>query len=357
MTVFWKEKVPRMASIETIAMGETVRTDISKIDISKIYENDLFDTYQQREEHPEKKALLELMPPPPLPIAALIPETPAPKFLEPVGVTLRGIIMLGDDAQNRAIITYNKTKQEGNYRIGDMIDDAVIVRIESSRVLLVRSNGQEESLYLREKDALHAGEVLSAEQWEQVIRKEGGNRYEIDPVLFIEFVPNLAQGIDQLDLITVYRKGKAIGVRVGVLPHGSFGFECGLSNGDILTEINGIAPTTIENRMRIYKNILENDTLVVKLLRNTIAREHTYVIREFEQPMILGVKKTKPILTPASKMPYEVREEKQKELETRHTFAPTISEIKKREKESLLTKIKRTEDEARLKKREVRFDL
>ena len=38
-------------------------------------------------------------------------------------------------------------------KTGDVIEDAQLMRIFSNKVVLVRSNGQQEVLYLREKDA------------------------------------------------------------------------------------------------------------------------------------------------------------------------------------------------------------
>lgn len=51
------------------------------------------------------------------------------------------------------MIADNKTNQEGTFKVGDTVQDAQLIRIFSNKIILLRNNGQQEVLYLREQDA------------------------------------------------------------------------------------------------------------------------------------------------------------------------------------------------------------
>ena len=92
----------------------------------------------------------------PAPIALEIPAQKAPVFIAPLAATLKGVIYLQDDSEHSvAIIQFKDSKKEHNYKVGEMIQDAQILRIYPTKVVVVRSNGQQEVLYLREIGRAH----------------------------------------------------------------------------------------------------------------------------------------------------------------------------------------------------------
>jgi len=98
---------------------------------------------------------------------------PKPKFLDPLDITLKGIIVLvHNDSKNRAIIADNKTNKELTYKVGSAIEDAQLIRILSNKVIFLRSNGQQEVLYLREKDAELDPVYTIIDNWDGIIQKE-----------------------------------------------------------------------------------------------------------------------------------------------------------------------------------------
>ena len=250
-----QEKEPSRASIKpTVSAGE-MRVERSVINSKKIWERDLFDTIIVVP--PAKPSDVELeMPPAPVARPPIVPALPAPTFLPPLNVTLRGIVTVSyDDTKNRAIIANNQTTQEAVYKTGDTIEDAQLMRIFSNKVVLVRSNGQQEVLYLREKDAKTDPMFAALSGWAEVINEVHPNEYTIDPTLFADRVKSLAQFIDMLDLTSVYKKGQNVGCRIGSLEKDSFGASLGLQSGDIIVRINNIPATDTAHRLKIYKEM------------------------------------------------------------------------------------------------------
>lgn len=324
---------PRPPARESLAVSEyikPIRTDISQIPVEKIYQEDLFGTYVKEITRPAEETLVPPMPPTPEPQRPIIHEEPTPQFLDPLGVTLKGIIVVvTDDTQNRAIIMDNQTNKEARYKVGDKIEDAQLIRIFSNKIVFIRSNGQQEILYLRERDAQLDPSYAIISGWDEVIRKIDDNDYGVDVDTFAERVPNLAQFIDMLDLTTVYKQGSSIGCRVGVLLENSLGIALGLRTGDIILTVNSIPAAGTSDRFKIYKNITAlktGDTVELVVQRN--GREITiiYHLEEIKK----GI--TGQPQAVAQKAREEMMQEQQKILQEKYKFAPTVRDIRQREK-------------------------
>jgi type II secretory pathway component PulC len=341
-----RQKPLHWISIEPTTYIKMIKKEVSATEIAKIYENDLFDTYQKEEEKKEKP-LEHLMPAPPTPQAAVIPEPEVPTFLEPLQATLRGVIVVGDDRKNRIIIENTKTKEEGSLHIGETFEDAQLLRIFRNRAIFIRSNGQEETLYLTEKDAAGAPEALGAALWEDVIKKTSDTTFIVDPAMFVEYVTSLAQFIEDLDLITVYRKGQPFGTRVGKVEEGSFGSILGLQVGDIITKINGTPATDISKRVEIYNKVRTlplGQTITVNLLRhNTEEIKLSLKLQELEHSRVVTLGGQPRKVQELTKTIEDIEKEKEEIMQQKYSFAPTVNEIKKREKQVILKKVKKKE--------------
>lgn len=307
------------------------KAELPKIDLVKIYTNDLFGLYKEPPPRPIELPKEQQLPQPPSLQQPKPAIKPPPTFMAPLEITVRGVMILEDEQENVAIIEDNKTKQATNFYNGDKIQDAQLIRIARNKIILVRSNGQQETLYLDKHDA-EIDQLLSQEQdWSSVIKKLDINTYEIDPLQFIKRVHSLAQFIDMLNLSTVYRKGESIGCRIGGLVKNSLGDALGFKMGDIITHINNIPATTTEKRYDIYTMITqlsENKTVTVAITRKTVPLTITYTLRNFEEQKNEDIKK--------EKNPYDVNEEKQKVLERKYQFAPGAHELKKQEKQAMV---------------------
>ena len=149
--VFSQQALPEREDIEPLAYTKPVRALVSEVNIRKIYEDDLFGTYVQEVATPEKAQDVPNFPTPPAPKMAQPLVWPKPQFLEPLSISLKGIIIIADDqSRNSAIIADKKTNRETTYRVGDTMDDAQLLKIFNNKVVFLRSNGQQEVIYLRE---------------------------------------------------------------------------------------------------------------------------------------------------------------------------------------------------------------
>jgi len=254
---FWRVSMPEREDIQPMKAPSTRTQKSLEINLKKIYENDLFDTIGRSA--PERmRPQMPALPEPPRDQAIKIPAAPEPNFLEPLDVTLKGIVVLKQDStKNIAIMSENKTGKEGTYRVSDTLEDAQLVNIYGNKVVLLRSNGQQEVMYLREQDAKLDPSYLIVDGWDAVIKPLGPNRFGINPTEFSRRIESLAALIDVLGLTSAYKKGKSVGCRIGNLTEKSLGGQLGLQRGDIITSVNDIPATTTENRLRIYKNVID----------------------------------------------------------------------------------------------------
>lgn len=338
--LFSRQKPPAREDIEPVFYPQPIKTDISKINLSKIYENDLFDTYRKELPIPAEKNLGMPLPEPPLPRTLHMPPAPAPQFLEPLKITLKGIVAVStDDAQNIAIVADIKTSKEVNYRVGDTFEDAQLLRIFKNKVVFIRANGQQEVLYLRQQDAKKDPAFAVLRDWDDVIKNLGDNSFVLSPTEFVKRIATLSDVIEMLDLTTVYQKGQSIGVRVGTLPVNSFAPLFGLIPGDIIVSVNAISVANSGNRLAAYKNVISmklEDTLTV-------------VVHRRDQEMVLKIKLSELEKNSAEKeieqaalhemnLYSDAQQERLRAFEQKHKLAPTVQEIRMHEKRAMVEK-------------------
>jgi type II secretion system protein C len=335
--IFSRQHIRSPFAIEPEISADRIKRDEIKINISKIYENDIFDTYQKKSENPFEGAREIPLPPPPRPVTTKIPEVPKIEFLDPLNITLKGIVITNNDNKNRAVIQDNDTKREAIYKIGNMIADAQLIRIFNNKVVFLRANGQQEVLYLREKDALLDPTYAALGNWSHITKHIDNYYHIVNPIAFAEHIQNVAQFIDALDITTAYQKGKSIGCRVGMVKKDSLGAALGFNTGDIILSIDNIPATDINNRFLIYKNIIAkkpNDTIVVKILRDMQPATLVYTLEEFS---ILDKLEE---INPAQELEAEqsIKEKQLKALEQKQALAPAANDLKKRERQNMLSR-------------------
>jgi len=336
---FSQERVSRRASLEPKDYRAIV-TEAPKINIAKIYQHDLFDSYQETPLPPPLKPLEPPRPPVHQPIR--IPAKAKPVFLDPLSISLKGVIIVSqDDSKNMATIADTRTDREAVYKVGDKVEDAQLTRIFKNKVVFVRSNGQQEILYLREKDAKADPAYSYLGGWDEVIEEKNENEFVVDPILFAERVQGLAQFIDIIDLTTAYQKGKSIGCRIGMITENSLGGGLGLKSGDIILSIHGIPISDTASRFEIYKALVNaklGDTINVIVRRMGQAVTITYKLEEFNKPIQSdGI----PIVSEKASGPEKIRQKEIVNMRERYQFAPTVDQIRTRERENMLRRGKR----------------
>lgn len=344
----YKVKLPPPQSI---AFTETVQPEASQpahsVDVSRILANDLFGTYHTQLAPQEQADFIKPLPPPPQAIQVSAPPEEQPKFLDPIPVTLTGVIMLHDDAQNRAIIKENKSNAESTYKIGDEIEDAQLVKIFANKVLLIRSNGQQEWLYINQDEAITDNMPFTKKDWGHVVSPIKQNTFLVDRQEFVNEAHSLGNAIDLFALSTAYKAGKSIGLKVGKISQTSLASALGLQPGDIITAVNGEIPATTQERLDIYKKLIElpdNASISIELLRaeNTVTLRYVLgIVEPTPQP---NIPEPQPQTTVPQKGSDSVEQHKLKLLRQKEKFAPTIQELRLREKENILRRQKAAQE-------------
>jgi general secretion pathway protein C len=285
--IFNQKKPATRTSIRPEAFIAASKKDVSKINIATIYENDLFNTSVRKTFEEKQKSDGKIaIPQPPILQPLPVPQPARIDFLSPLPITLKGIIFTNNDAENHAIIANNKTKQEALYKIGDKIEDADIIHISRHKIILIRSNGQQETIFITPADAQEDPIYARDKSWTYVVKKISDTVYKIDPKAFMKRINNLAQFIDMLDVTTAFSKGKSLGCRIGMLTPQSIGPSLGLQQGDIIATINDIPVTTTQDRLTLYNTITTlplQSTIRVKFIRNEQEYIMSYVLERISE--------------------------------------------------------------------------
>ena len=342
--VFTRQTIPQKLPIKRPMVPQAV-TQQQPVDITKIYEEDLFNTYRETIKQVEQVKLALPVPTPPQPIKVEIPEEPKQPFLPPLDATLKGIMMVSDESFCTAMIIDNKTKQEHNYKIGDLLEDAQLVKIFPSKVLLIRSNGQQESLYLTEKDAL-IDPILSHQHdnWAHITRKKSSTEISIDPFAFVKTIPNLGLLFDRFDISTAYKDGKSIGCKLGKIIENSLAQALLFEPGDLILKVADLPIETIEQRMIAYEKITGKkvgDQFTLEISRKNSPLTLTVKLEDFENDLTLQntqstrnrTEETGILQGPSSE---ELELQFEAILKEKYAFAPTTQDLIIAQKKAML---------------------
>lgn len=266
--------VPRRISISPGKMAAVQEQAVVPVDIIKIYgERDLFNTYEAPVV-PVRNVADSTVAPMPIPPKVIIPEVPVektPTFFAPLDVVLKGVIFVKDDpASCIAIVQLKKTKEERNYQVGDLMEDAQILKILSNRIIIIRSNGQQETLYLREEDAISDFNTEAKSTPKSIVEDSSDGKYTVNVDEFTKRVRNLGEFINLLDLTTVYKQGKSFGCRVGKIDKDSLGALLGLMMDDVIVKVDDYYVDDLAHRIQLYDHIVKKhvgDLIEVVLYR------------------------------------------------------------------------------------------
>lgn len=337
------EKPIELEEMSVTVPEKKIIRETPKINISKIYNYDLFNTYKKVERPVQQENYVTPLPEAPQQKKFRQPEPPKPQFLEPLNITLKGIIIVENESKNSVLIADNKTDIEVMYKVGDVIEDAKLIRIFPNKVLFIRSNGQQETLYLKEADAKKESSQEKKNDVEKIVKEVVTNQYIIDAQQFSLYVQNLAHCIDMFDLVPIYQQGTCVGIKVGAVDQEPLAQGVGLQSGDIITTINTIDTTTTENRILIYEKIIsmnEGDEVSIMITRDNQTIPITYTIQAFgPNNAVLDSTKNEYVIETIKE---HTEQEKEDILRKKHTFAPTTKEIKKHERSMLLERPKKS---------------
>ena len=335
--------IPRRVSLEPDKISVPDKKLGLVVSIQKIYEaNDLFGTYVPPVVVQPKVAenIIPKMPEAPAPIPFKMPVESEKVFIAPLAVTLKGIMYnYGNPEKSIAIIQFQDSKEEINYHVGQLIIDAQILKMYPNRVILIRSNGQQETLYLKENEAAKDMNLETLKNVSDITIPLYNGVYHIPVEIFKQNIRTLAQFIDILDLTTVYQKGKSIGCRVGKSGKDTLASKLGLIKDDIIQQINGIPVTDMASRVLIYDHILQKkigDEINVKFDRSGREMNLKYILSESNMNALKTQAKAITLKAATPQEVFDIEEQRKKMLEQRIKFAPSVQQIQMDERTKIL---------------------
>ncbi|MCB9493027.1 MAG: hypothetical protein H6679_02015 [Epsilonproteobacteria bacterium] len=332
----------------------------SAVSWAKIYQNDLFDTYVKQQSQPVKQSFVTPIPEPKQAPVTPPPELPKQDFVPALNITLKGIIVAGQE-KDSVVMVADESGKETMYRLGQRIKDGQIIKVAHNRIVLLRANGQQEIFFLRKDDAEQA--MPSPQKWEHIIRKVDDQNYEIDPTSFAQEVPEVGNFLERMGVIGMaYQQGQAIGMRIGTLEQNSLGQLLGLQANDIIKAVNQLDITDLKNRMTVYDTIVqlpEGGITIVDIVRENQPLSKTYKFVKMEKPkaQLLFGGPPDPAQAPGqapgqeqdqglgklAMSPQQKREKNIRDFEQRHKSAQrhkqSVTDIRKRILENLQSRV------------------
>jgi len=210
-----------------------------------------------------------------------------------------------------------------------------LIRIFAQKVIIIRSNGQQEVLYLRQEDAESDSPSIVHGYWDYMIKPVTNDVFIIDPHEFVRKIKSLAQLIDLLDLTSAYQAGKSVGCRIGSLSEDSFAPILGLKAGDIIESVNGIPAIDATNNLKIYQNVVsieKGQSISVVINRAGERFTLTLEIDDINLVSLSDVQNKEDQVVVRRKTLDEVEQEKMKLMQQKYHFTPTVNELQKQEK-------------------------
>lgn len=280
---------PKAPPIKVTALPEAgKKEEAPPRDLSVIYEeHDLFGTYRPAITPIKSIDLLPAIPTPPMRIQVRMKPKQALQFLKPLPLKISGIIASNNEMKSQVSFVNTNTGKTESFKVGDKVLDAYILRILPKKVLVIRSNGQQETIYVYSNEAREDTHKMQDASWSDVIQQQSERSFLVNPTAFSSRVHSLAGLIEMLDLTTASRAGKPLGVRIGKMKKTSLGFASGFQSGDIITKILTTAPVSTAERMAIFNEIAALELgakIPVQFMRNNTLYTNTYTLFNLADP-------------------------------------------------------------------------
>ncbi len=286
-TLFVRPKTAPI-KVRAVAVADKKEEAIPQ-NLNLIYEeHDLFGTYREAITPVTPVDTLPTIPMPPITIPVQPSKGPSIQFLPPLPLKITGIIASNNEAKSQVSLLNTSSLKTESLRIGDKILDAYILRIFPRKVIVIRSNGQQETIYMYPEEAKIDTTRMQDTSWIDVVQRQG-ELFLVNPIAFGSRVHSLAEFIEMLDLTTASKHGEPLGIRVGKMAQTSLGYALGFIPGDIIVKIFDEAPTSTKTRMNIFNVIASLDLgakIPVEIIRNNRTVVHTYTLFNLADPSV-----------------------------------------------------------------------
>ncbi len=234
--------------------------------LAQIYgRRDIF-AAQPTAERAKKRSLVGVVPQLTLPQNPKPPERTKPEFIDPLNISLNGIILATEESNSICIIA-DETGKEKTYRVGDNILDGTIIKVARQSIIVLRANGQQETYFLHGSEP---GFGMNTKK-NPIFNKIENEIYTVDPLQLQQEITSLGQFVEDIGLIPVYNKGKCVGMKIGYAGSDSLATKMGLQKDDLITSVDTIDITNPENRIKAFETVTGktySDSVMVIFKRN-----------------------------------------------------------------------------------------
>lgn len=198
----------------------------------------------------------------------------------------------GSDEVAAALIRDKRNKEVDVYRVGDkLFGEAIIIGIRRGEVEVLRGS-KREVLALFDSDAPPPPEPAPAaespeaslvqparETPELVVAETGANTWEIDKQSFDNVLQDLGPLLTQARVVPNFKGGKIDGYKVFAIKEGSLFEKIGLSNGDVIRNVNGVGINTPERALQLFQQLRAESDFKIDIERDGTPQTFSYSLR------------------------------------------------------------------------------
>ena len=217
-----------------------------------------------------------------------VPDLPSiPKPTEDLGPTRSrlGVKLIGTlsgVAKEWVLASLDVGGRARSYAIGDEVEGAKIIDIERDRVIVLNQSRQE---FIDRGQAPETGrtstEVPSPppQGLGASIRALSPTEYEVPRAELDNIVADINTIATQARSAPVIKDGRVQGLRLFAIRPGSIYERLGISNGDVLTRINGENLDSMTKGLQLFTKLSESHRIDVDLERSGSVTRRTYFVR------------------------------------------------------------------------------
>lgn len=192
-------------------------------------------------------------------------ETEQPIQPTSLNLVLKGILA-DQGTNNRVALISSGAQKERVYRVGDKIEGADIIRIESRRVI-IRRNGMTEALDLQVNRPGAQGAVSRTPGTARILSL-GENDRVIPVTTFKQQLSNLPTLLQQAQAIPQMNNGEQVGFRIVSINPGSIFEQIGIRQDDVINAVNDMPVRNVGDAMNVYRTLATTNSFRVGVVRN-----------------------------------------------------------------------------------------
>ncbi len=205
------------------------------------------------------------------------PTQPKDNFIEPLNISINGIITSTNEENNTCIIS-TTTGEEKMYKVGDCVQDGILMEITKNSVSIIRPNGQIEKFKVGEIQ-----DPNSSPGVDSIVTKLEENNFAIDYLKLSKVILSLGQLVEELGIIPIYKDGICVGLKITRSEQGGISEALGFKHGDIILSADDIPLTDAVDRITAYDKIMRlnnKDSFKIEFERDSSKLVHTYTLEK-----------------------------------------------------------------------------